>query len=101
MSYQLQVIKDNPIAFWPLDELSGTTALDISGSGNIGTYYGSLATDILPLVSGGVSGSLINTLNYISLPIIYDYNGDTALGGLAMLDLSKNYIIFPYTNFCR
>ena len=90
MSYQLQVIKDNPIAFWPLDESSGTAALDISGSGNIGTYYGSLTTDILPLVSGGVSGSLINTLNYISLPVIYDYNGDTALGGLATKYFSDN-----------
>jgi hypothetical protein len=90
MSYQLQVIKDNPIAFWPLDELSGTTAFDISGSGNNGSYVGSLTTDILPLVSGGVAGSLINTLNSISLPIQYDYNGDDALGGFASKQYSDN-----------
>jgi hypothetical protein len=90
MSYQLQVIKDNPIAFWPLDEISGTTAFDVSGSGNNGSYAGSLTTDILPLVSGGVSGSLINNLNSIELPIEYDYNGDTALGGLATKYFSDN-----------
>lgn len=90
MSYQLQVIKDNPIAFWPLDEISGTTAIDASGSGNNGTYSGSLTTNILPLVTGGVSGSLINTLNYVSLPISYDYNGDAAFGGLATKYFSDN-----------
>lgn len=90
MSYQLQVIKDNPIAFWPLDETSGTTALDASGSGNNGSYSGSITTNILPLVSGGVSGSLINTLNYITLPILYDYNGDAAFGGLATKYFSDN-----------
>ena len=90
MSYQLQVIKDNPIAFWPLDEISGTTAIDASGSGNNGTYSGSLTTNILPLVSGGVSGSLINTLNYVNLPIAYDYNGDSAFGGLATKYFSDN-----------
>jgi hypothetical protein len=90
MSYQLQVIKDNPIAFWPLDETSGTTAFDISGSGNNGTYVGNLTTNILPLVSGGVSGSLINNLNSVTLPIQYDYNGDSALGGLGSKYYSDN-----------
>ncbi len=41
MSYQLKVIKDYPIGFWPLDESSGSTATDISGCGNNATYVGS------------------------------------------------------------
>ena len=90
MSYQLQVIKDNPIAFWPLDESSGTTAFDASGSGNNGTYHGSLSTNILPLVSGGISGSLITSEDYITLPVLYDYNGDSATGGLANKYYSDN-----------
>ena len=49
MSYQLKVIKDYPIGFWPLDESSGSTASDISGCGNNGTYHGSPATNILPI----------------------------------------------------
>ena len=52
MSYQLKVIQDYPIGFWPLDETSGTTATDISGCGNNGTYTGSLTTNLLPLIPG-------------------------------------------------
>jgi hypothetical protein len=58
MSYQLKVIKDYPVAFYALDETSGTTAADISGCGNNTTYVGSPASNILPLVSGGVSGTV-------------------------------------------
>jgi len=31
MSYQLKVIKDYPIGFWPLDESSGSTAAEQLG----------------------------------------------------------------------
>ena len=40
MSYQLRVIKDNPVGLWPLDESSGSVASDISGCGNNGAYTG-------------------------------------------------------------
>jgi hypothetical protein len=38
MSYKSQVLKDNPLAFWPLEESSGTTIADRSPSGNNGSY---------------------------------------------------------------
>jgi hypothetical protein len=58
MSYQLKVIKDHPIGFWMLNETSGnSTALDYSGCNNNGSYTGSPATNILPLVPGGGSGT--------------------------------------------
>jgi hypothetical protein len=50
MSYQLKVIKDYPIGFWPLDETSDTTAADSSGCGNNGTYVSSPASNMLPLI---------------------------------------------------
>jgi hypothetical protein len=75
MTYQLKVIKDYPIGFWPLDESSGTTASDISGCGNNATYVGSPATNILPLVSGGISGTRITDTAYITLPANHDYYG--------------------------
>jgi len=90
MSYQLKVIKDTPIGFWPLDETSGTTALDASGCGNNGTYHGSLTTDILPLISGGVSASKITDLDYISFNISNDYSGVLANGGFATKHNSDN-----------
>lgn len=90
MSYQLKVIKDYPIGFWPLDESSGTTASDISGCGNNGTYSGGIATGLMPLVSGGANGSLINNTKYITLPVTKDYYGSTADGGFADINSSDN-----------
>lgn len=75
MSYQLKVIKDSPVGFWPLDESSGTIAADSSGCGNNGTYVGSPASNILPLVSGGISGTKITNTAYITLPVTKDYYG--------------------------
>ena len=90
MSYQLKVIKDAPIGFWPLDETSGTTASDISGCGNNGTYYGSLTTDIFPLTSGGLSASKITNTSYVTLNISNDYDGTLANGGLGTKHNSDN-----------
>jgi hypothetical protein len=77
MSYQLRVLKDSPVAFWPLDESSGSIAYDVSGSGNNGTYTGSITTDIMPIVAGGISGTKITSSDYVSLPITKNYYGAT------------------------
>jgi hypothetical protein len=90
MSYQLKVIKDHPIGFWPLDESSGLTALDRSGCGNNGTYVGSPISNILPLISGGISGTKITNSSYITLPITKNYYGITTTAGLANKYSSDN-----------
>lgn len=90
MSYHLKVIKDHPIAFWPLDESSGSTANDISGCGNNGTYHGSPFSNILPLIAGGNSGIKITDSDYISFPITKDYYGAQVNYGLANRYTSDN-----------
>jgi hypothetical protein len=90
MSYQLKVIQDYPIGFWTLDELSGTSAFDISGCSNNGTYTGGITTGLIPLVSGGANGSLITNTKYITLPVTKDYYGSTADGGFADNNSSDN-----------
>lgn len=40
MSIYHQVMSDSPVAYWPLDEASGTQAKDVSGNGHHGTYTG-------------------------------------------------------------
>jgi hypothetical protein len=90
MSYQLKVIKDHPIGLWPLDESSGTSAIDISGCGNTGTYVGGLQSNILPLIPGGVSGNLINLTKSITLSTTKDYYGSTVSGGFANKYTSQN-----------
>lgn len=90
MSYQLKVIKDNPIGFWPLDESSGTTAADKSGCGNNATYVGSPASNILPLVSGGISGTEITDTAYITVPITKDYYSKTVQSAFGTKYTSDN-----------
>ena len=90
MTYQLKVIKDYPIGFWPLDESSGSTASDISGCGNNATYVGSPASNILPLVSGGVSGTRITNTAYITVPVTKDYYGAAVGAGFATSYTSDN-----------
>ena len=90
MSYCLKVIKDNPIGFWPLDELSGTTAFDKSGCSNNGTYTGGITSGIIPLVSGGISSTNITSTRYITIPCDNDYYGSTADGGFADENSSDN-----------
>ena len=83
MSYQLKVIKDNPIGFWLLDETSGSTAADYSGCGNNGTYSGGITNNLLPLIPGGTQGTLITNTKSVSFPVTKDYYGSTAGGGIA------------------
>jgi hypothetical protein len=90
MSYQLKVIKDYPIGFWPLDESSGSTAADISGCGNNGTYVGSPAANMLPLVPGGISGTKITNTAYATFPITKDYYGANVGAGFGTKYTSDN-----------
>lgn len=78
MSYQLSVLKDSPLGFWKLDELSGDTAFDYSGCGNNAQYYGFNNESIFPLVSGSGSGTTISSTSYIEFPIIKNYYGQEA-----------------------
>lgn len=93
MSYQLKVIKDNPIGFWMLEESSGTVASDKSGCGNNGTYVGGISANMLPLVPGGVSGNKITNTSYITFPVTKNYYGQTASSALA----NKNTVDNSFT----
>ena len=120
MSYRLNVLKDYPIGFWPLDELytslysvstyndSSTfynepsyynsssvytsAAADYSGCGNNGSYNGEFPLNdyLLPLVSGGGYGTNITSTGSIQFPLVYDYNGIALKGGLATKYTSDN-----------
>jgi hypothetical protein len=80
MSYRLKILKDNPIAFWPLDESTGTTANDISGCSNHGSYFGGLSNNLIPLVPEGLYGTLISSTKYVTLPTNKNYYGSESSG---------------------
>ena len=90
MSYELKVIKDSPIGFWALDESSGSIAYDKSGCENNGTYVGSPAANMLPIIPGGVSGTKITDTAYVTFPVTKDYYGSTVGAGLANKYTSDN-----------
>lgn len=90
MSYQLKVIKDHPIGFWPLDESSGSIVTDVSGCGNNGTYIGSPAANMLPIVPGGISGTRITNTAYVTFPIAKDFYGANVGAGFGTKYTSDN-----------
>lgn len=90
MTYQLIVMKDSPVGFWPLDESSGSTALDKSGCGNNGVYTGSISSGITPLVKGGINGTLITNSSYVSFPVTKDYTAFNAGTSFARSGFSDN-----------
>jgi hypothetical protein len=90
MTYQLKVIKDYPIGFWPLDESSGTIASDISGCGNNATYVGSPAANMLPIIPGGGSGTKVTNTAYITVPTSKDFYGSSVSNGLGNKYSSDN-----------
>lgn len=73
-AYVAAVLADSPLAYWRLDETSGTTALDSSGNGKNGTYEGSLDLGQPPLITNGKSlhchGSIagVNIASSFSIP---------------------------------
>ena len=53
--YVTEVSADSPIAWWRLEETSGTTAGDSSGNGNHGTYGSGVTLNQAPLILSGRS----------------------------------------------
>ena len=59
LTYAQTVLQDKPVAFWQLNDTSGTVALDSSGNGYSATYEGSPTLGAAPIANGlGKSASL-------------------------------------------
>ena len=81
MSYVIEVLKDNPLGFWILDESSGTTIADRSSSGNNGSFSATITNSKeMPLVYG-ISKSFKNNNKIITFNISknLDNKSDTFL----------------------
>ena len=57
LTYAQIVLQDVPIAYWPLDETSGTIAYDQSGNGYNGTYNGSIILNDYMSIPGTGGGA--------------------------------------------
>jgi len=62
--YPAEVLADDPLAYWRLDELTGTTAADSSGHGNDATYQGGFTLGAPGAIGG--DGDTAVTLDGVS-----------------------------------
>lgn len=90
MSYQLRVLKDHPIGFWPLDESSGSIAYDISSCLNNSSYTGTISSGRMPLVSGGSFSTKIDSTHYLTYSTTNDYRGTAGNGSFGTSLSSDN-----------
>lgn len=90
MSYYLNVIKDNPLGLWPLDDSVFTTANDISGCGNHGLYNGTFNSNIMPLVYGGSFATKVTSTSSISYSTNKNFYKNVGFGGFATSEYSDN-----------
>lgn len=66
--YNEEVLADNPLVYYRLDETSGTTASDAIGS-NDGTYTGSVSLGADALITGGGKAADFSG-GYVSIPAL-------------------------------
>lgn len=87
MSYHLKVLRDSPIAYYPLDG----SAEDISGAENHGQMVGVFKDNILPIVSGSTKSTLVEyPSNYIFVTPVNDYTGEEQSEVFGTYSTSKN-----------
>ena len=61
--YQKRVLDSGPVAYWPLDETSGTTAFDLAAGLNHATYAGTFALNQAGLRADGNPCALLSSGN--------------------------------------
>jgi Concanavalin A-like lectin/glucanases superfamily len=100
--YRQACLSMGPLAYWPLNELTGTTAVDITANPNNGTYHNSPTLGQMGAVAGGFSVKLNGTSQYVSAPAASKINltgSFISFGGWVYPLISTNYYpILEYSN---
>lgn len=84
MSLTRQILQDNPVGYWPLDEVSGTTAFDRSGNGRNGTYTGAVTLNARDMVPGSKGPDFIG--GYVSLGDMAAWSPHAGAAGVMTLE---------------
>jgi len=90
MSYKSSILYDYPIAYYPLDEASGSTAFDYSGCENDSTYTGSIELNLIPLSVGCNRATKITDSSYVSYTIDKDYTAVSTTSQFGTASSSDN-----------
>jgi hypothetical protein len=94
VSLSNQVLLDSPVGYWPLDETSGTTAIDISGNGRNGTYSGSYTLNgvLGPLRGVDLTGGHVEIADHAAWSA--DTTGFLSVEAWIKLDTTANAMMF-------
>lgn len=90
MLYYSSILKDSPVGFWKLDELSGSIAYDYSGCGNNASYLGSINSVDVPLVPGGLHSNKITDTDTVVFDVTKDFSGQSGIGGFGIEKTEDN-----------
>jgi RHS repeat-associated protein len=87
--YGYLVRNDAPLAYYPLDETSGTTAADASGNGNNGTYAGTYTLHQPGALAGSGGGTAVSFSNGTVSGTVPNLN--TAAGAYTTVEMWINW----------
>ena len=97
MTYQYALLDLNPIAYWKLDEVAGTTAIDSSSNAaSDGTYFGNTTYGNGPLMGEGSSAYFDGSDDGISIPYNPILASPTQFGISAVINVSAPGTIFSW-----
>lgn len=71
--YDGVILADTPVAFWPLNETTGTTATDATGNGHDGTYTGGFMLGETGIGDGETAVALDGATGYVDVPASTDF----------------------------
>jgi hypothetical protein len=77
-AYASTILADNPLAYLRFDEASGTTAADLTGNGNTGTYTGAFtlgAPGAIPSCPGSTAVTLDGNSGWVDLGDKFGFTG--------------------------
>ena len=87
ISYDSTVLADTPVAFWPLNETSGTAAADSTGNGHGATYTGGFTLNQTGIGDGEPSVAFNGTTGWVNVPSSVALTNPLALNGQGNMSL--------------
>lgn len=76
-TYKDQVFSDAALGYWPLDEISGTVAIDATGYNRHGNYMGGYTLGGSNAIPGELHTTFNGTSGYVHIPTFPDMNAFT------------------------
>jgi hypothetical protein len=85
LAYRDAVLAKDPVAYWRLGEAAGPTAVDETGNGHDGTYFGDPSYGQLGAIQGDPNTAVqFNGEDYVEIPDSINFSQPTSTNGLTV-----------------